>query len=193
MAPGPSPEAYDREARASLLYVARASVAHGLENGTPLRVDPADYPEVLRERRASFVTLRRHGALRGCTGRLAPEHPLTLDVALNAFQSAFGDPRFESLRREEFADLELHISILSPLEPLAAASEAALLEQLRPGVDGLLLREGTAVATFLPDVWDALASPGEFLHELRRKAGLPRGYWSSTLRFERYCTVQIRE
>ena len=156
-------------------------------------MDPADYAEPLRALRASFVTLRIGGDLRGCTGRLEPEYPLVVDVARNAYRSAFEDPRFAPLRAEESPDLEYHISVLGPREPLPADSEQDLLEKLRPGIDGLVLRDGSAVATFLPSVWESLDEPRRFLHELERKAGLPAGHWSATLRFERYETIQILE
>jgi len=193
MAPGPSTEALGRAERRGLTAVARASVEHGLRNGGPLVVDPADYAAPLREVRASFVTLRIDGALRGCTGHLEAEHALVVDVAQNAYRSAFGDPRFEPLGADELRALEIHISVLGPLEPLPADSERALLRELRPGIDGLVLRDGTHAATFLPSVWESLTEPRNFLHELERKAGLPPGHWSPTLRFERYEALQICE
>jgi AmmeMemoRadiSam system protein A len=193
MVPGPSPEAYAAEERAALLDVARGSVACGLREGRALEVDPAEYAAPLRALRACFVTLRIAGELRGCTGRLEPEFPLVVDVARNAYRSAFGDPRFAPLRAEELGGLDYHISVLGPREPLPADSERELLEKLRPGIDGLVLRDGSAAATFLPSVWENLGEPRRFLHELQRKAGLPAGHWSPTLRFERYETVQIPE
>jgi AmmeMemoRadiSam system protein A len=193
MAPGPSTEAYAPADCAALLTVARASVERGLRHGSPLAVDPADYAESIRALRASFVTLRIGGDLRGCTGRLEPEYPLVVDVSRNAYRSAFEDPRFAPLRAEELRDVEFHISVLGPREPLRADSEQALLEKLRPGIDGLVLRDGSAVATFLPSVWENLSEPRRFLHELERKAGLPAGHWSPTLQFERYEAFQIPE
>jgi AmmeMemoRadiSam system protein A len=193
MAPGLSTDAYAPGDRAALLAVARASVQRGLHHGSPLEVDPVDYAEPIRALRACFVTLRIRGDLRGCTGRLEPEYPLVVDVAHTAYRSAFEDPRFEPLRAEELRDVEFHISVLSPREPLRADSELALLEKLRPGIDGLVVRDGSAMATFLPSVWESLSEPRRFLHELERKAGLPAGHWSPTLQFERYEALQIGE
>jgi AmmeMemoRadiSam system protein A len=191
--PGPSPETYAPAECTALLAVARASVECGLQHGSPLEVDPADYAEPIRALRACFVTLRIAGDLRGCTGRLEPEYPLVVDVARNAYRSAFGDPRFAPLRAEELHRLDYHISVLGPREPLQADSERALLAKLRPGIDGLVLRDGSAVATFLPSVWESIDEPRRFLHELERKAGLSAGHWSPTLRFERYEAFQIAE
>ena len=193
MVPGPSTETYASADCAVLLAVARASVEHGLRRGSPLEVDTVDYAESIRALRASFVTLRIEGDLRGCIGCLEPKYPLVVDVARNAYRSAFQDPRFAPLRAEELRDVEFHISVLGPREPLRADSEQALLEALRPGIDGLVLRDGPAMATFLPSVWEGISEPRRFLHELERKAGLPAGHWSPTLRFERYEAFQIPE
>ena len=102
---------------------------------------------------ASFVTLHRRGELRGCIGSLEPHRPLAEDVAGNARAAAYLDPRFAAVAREELPELELEISVLSPLAPLPAASESELVASLRPGVDGLVLVEGARRATFLPAVW----------------------------------------
>ncbi len=175
-----------REPRGSLGEVARDAIAFGLDRSRPPEIHPADYPALLRTLRASFVTLRRGGQLRGCTGSLEATRPAVVDVAHNAYRSAFCDPRFRPLATHELGDLEISVSLLSPLQPLSADSEAALLAALRPGVDGLVLLEGTRRATFLPAVWESLPAPKDFLARLMQKAGLPAGYWSATLRFERY-------
>jgi AmmeMemoRadiSam system protein A len=170
----------------SLRAIARRSIEHGLRANAPLDVEPGDYPPPLCERGASFVTLRLEGELRGCTGMLEATRPLVCDVAHNAFRSAFGDPRFPPLRDDELPRLDVHVAVLSPLEPLPAETEQGLLRALRPGIDGLVLREGARSATFLPAVWESLPEPEDFLGRLREKAGLPFRYWSPSLRFERY-------
>ena len=152
---------------AGLRAVARDAIAHGLREGRPPELDPGLYPDALREPRASFVTLHRHGELRGCTGSLEPDAPLVVGTARNAFRAAFADPRFP---------------------PLAVRSEAELLARLRPGVDGLVLREDGHAATFLPAVWETLPTPEAFVGALLRKAGLAPGHWSPALRFARYTT-----
>ncbi len=182
---------YDAAERESLLELARSAMSHGVRTGRSLEVDPEDHPERLRELRGCFVTLRKHGALRGCTGSLAAERPLVVEIARSAHRTALSDPRFEPVRAEEVPELELHLSVLTPLEPLPADSEAALLAALEPGRDGLVLHEGSAAATFLPAVWEQLPSPSEFLQELRKKAGLPRDHWSSRIWFERYTAEDI--
>jgi hypothetical protein len=174
--------------RTSLRALAREAIAHGLREGRPPRLDLSRYPAPLTEPRASFVTLHRAGELRGCTGSLEPDGPLVVGVARNAYRAAFEDPRFPPLAGWEIEGVEISVALLSPLEPIRAASEAELLRSLRPGIDGLVLRQGRRTATFLPAVWESLPEPREFLHALERKAGLEAGHWSRTLRFERYRT-----
>lgn len=182
---------YDAREKEDLLGVARKAVAHGVRTGQPLEVDPEDHPKRLRDVRACFVTLRRRGDLRGCTGTLETTRPLVSEVARNAHRAALADTRFEPVREEELPELELHISLLTPLEPLPAATERDLLAALEPGRDGLVLHEGAAMATFLPSVWEGVRSPAEFLQELRRKAGLPADHWSPSMWFERYRTEDL--
>jgi AmmeMemoRadiSam system protein A len=177
--------------RRRLLGVAARSIRHGLAQGRALPVDPTAYAAPLRERRATFVTLETGGQLRGCIGALMAERPWVVDVAENAFSAAFRDPRFPPLAEAECHGLSLSISVLTPSEALVFDSEADLLRQLRPGVDGLILSEGIRRGTFLPSVWDQLPDPAQFLAHLKLKAGMAADYWSQGLRVERYTTEQF--
>ncbi len=176
------------EQRKLLLDIARDSILTGLREGHPLVLDPREFEPALQAHRATFVTLNRHGQLRGCIGHLQAVQPLVKDVAENAFSAAFNDNRFPPLSEHEFSDLDIHISVLSPAEPMSFDSEADLLRQLRPGVDGLILEDGYYRGTFLPSVWEQLPTPELFLAHLKQKAGLPQNYWSDTLRVSRYTT-----
>jgi AmmeMemoRadiSam system protein A len=178
----------DEALRQDLRKVAASSISHGLEHGSLLPVNPQEHAEPLRALRASFVTLQIGGVLRGCIGTLEAVRPLVSDVAYNAYAAAFRDPRFSPLRHDEFARLDIHISILSPAQPIEFQSEQDLLRQLRPGVDGLILEEGYHRGTFLPSVWESLPEAPEFLRHLKLKAGLPFDYWSDTLKVQRYTT-----
>ncbi len=126
--------------------------------------------------------------MRGCIGSLEARRPLVEDIAHNAHAAAFHDPRFPPLSPAELADLTIHIAILQPAEALAFHSEAELLAQLRPGIDGLILQDGAHRATFLPAVWEGLPEPRQFLNELKRKAGLRMDYWSDSIQAWRYTT-----
>lgn len=172
--------------RATLREVARRSIVHGLRHQRALAIAAGDYPGSLQALRASFVTLHRQSRLRGCIGALEATLPLVEDVALHAYAAAFEDPRFAPLTEAEQGDLEVHLSVLSPAEALTVSSEAALLAQLRPGRDGLILRFENRRATFLPSVWDGLPTPGEFVAQLKQKAGLARDFWSDAIEVERY-------
>lgn len=179
---------YNEQQRTTLLQLAAASIHHGLEYGRPLTVDTDEFEEPLRQLRACFVTLEIDGALRGCIGSLQAVRPLVEDVAENAHAAAFSDPRFPPLGKAEYSRLHLDISVLQPAVEMEVVDEADLLRQLRPGVDGLILEEGFARATFLPSVWETLPSPAEFLAHLKMKAGLSSHYWSQNIRFSRYTT-----
>ena len=174
-----------------LLRLARDSIAYGLSEGKPLPVRAEDYEQVLREVRASFVTLHLEGQLRGCIGALAARLPLVEDVAEHAFAAAFRDPRFPPLTEGELPQVDLHISILTPSEPMSIADEADLLRQLRPGVDGLIIAKGDKRATFLPSVWESLPDPAQFLAHLKIKAGIGEAENDESLKAWRYTTESI--
>jgi hypothetical protein len=170
----------------TLLRIARDSIAHGLRTGRPLCVEPSDCERGLRDPRAVFVTLRKQGALRGCIGELEPSRTLVESVAYHAYTAAFFDPRFSPVRIDELDALDIHVSVLSPLEEIVFETEDDLVAKLRPGEDGLLLQDGVHRATFLPAVWESLGEPWRFLRELKRKAGLPEQHGSPHLRAWRY-------
>lgn len=173
-----------------LLAIAHDSIADGLKYGKPLPINLDNYADNLTVRRATFVTLEINQRLRGCIGMLEPVRPLVLDIAENAFAAAFRDPRFPPLNAEEVPHLAIHLSILSPSHPLSFTSEQDLLAQLQPGIDGLIMQEGTRRGTFLPAVWQSLPDPKQFLQHLKQKTGLPLHYWSDTLQVSRYhCEV----
>lgn len=181
----------NKEHRQLLLALAKASIQHGLQTGKPLKIDLADYPVELREPRATFVTLHINHELRGCIGMLEAIRPLAEDVAENAFSAAFNDSRFPPLSPEEFKGLEIHLSILTPPEPIVFTCEQDLINQLQPGIEGLILQEGHRRGTFLPSVWESLPKPEQFLRHLKQKAGLFPDYWSDNIRIYRYRTETI--
>jgi len=183
-----APMPFSEQLRAILLDTARRSIRHGLAHGTPLAVDPADFDSPLAEPGASFVTLHQQDVLRGCIGTLEACRPLISDVAENAFAAAFRDPRFAPVKQADSRDISLDISVLGKPEPLEFDSEQELLEQIRPGVDGLILQDGLNRGTFLPTVWESLPERKEFLRHLKTKAGLPADHWSDTVKVWRYTT-----
>ena len=174
--------------RKILKDLAKASIEHGLKYGRPLQTDLTAMADELTVQRATFVTLEKNGQLRGCIGMLEASRPLAEDIAENSYAAAFSDPRFPPLNESEMDDLSIYLSILSPPEIMACQSEEELIQQLRPGIDGLILDDGYHRATFLPSVWESLSKPTDFIHHLKMKAGLQTNHWSQELRAYRYTT-----
>jgi AmmeMemoRadiSam system protein B/AmmeMemoRadiSam system protein A len=174
-----------------LLDLARRSIEQGAEARAPLPVAVDALPPPLRAIRSSFVTLKLEGQLRGCIGSLEARLPLAADVSRSAYRAAYHDPRFAPVTAHERGRLELHVSVLSPMTPIPHRSEAELLSKLRPGIDGLVLRCGSAQATYLPDVWQSLPEPEAFLRTLKQKAGLSPDHWASSVEVFRYTTRAI--
>ncbi len=183
--PGQLPE----NAGPALLGLARAAIAEAL--GQTVASTPA--ADWLRDPGASFVTLKQRGVLRGCIGSLVAHRPLGEDIRANALAAAFHDPRFPPVSAAEWPGVQVEVSVLSPLERLVVRSEADLITQIQPGRDGLLLRYGAYQGTFLPQVWEELPDPGQFLSQLKRKAGLPSDFWSPELEVYRYHVEKWRE
>lgn len=181
----------NKEHQQRLLELAKRSIEQGLKTGKALNIDLTDYPPELVVPRATFVTLNKNHALRGCIGVLEAIRPLAEDIAENAFSAAFNDPRFPPLSIDELKDLDIHLSILTPAEPMLFSSEQDLLLQLQPGIDGLILQDGYRRGTFLPSVWEALPKPEQFLRHLKQKAGLAPDYWSDRINVSRYRTEMI--
>lgn len=179
--------------RATLLELAHAAIRRGFDDRAAPELDTAveSYPKPLREARACFVTLRLHGQLRGCIGSLEAERSLVEDIRANAHAAAFRDPRFQALSIDEFKCLQVEISILDAPIALSFCGQLELRAQLRPGIDGLILAADGRRSTFLPSVWKELPDVGDFLRQLKLKAGLPGDYWSDRVRAWRYTTQSI--
>jgi AmmeMemoRadiSam system protein A len=188
-----NPRVLDPSHRHALLALARQSILAGLHEKR--RVPCPDFLRdgILNAARGSFITLRTEGRLRGCCGTLEPRGALAEGVWRNAWSSAFSDPRFAPLRHDEYQSIDVHISVLSPLEPVAVMTEPELLRQLRPGIDGLLLQRGASQATFLPAVWDQLPDAVEFVRELKSKAGWTTDFWAPDIAAWRYTTESFGE
>jgi len=184
-------ERLDERSAARLLAIARGAVSAAAK-GERYPLVLTSEPDALRGPGAAFVTLRQpDGSLRGCIGSLAPRRPLAEDVVENATSAATRDPRFAPVSQTEAPALAVSVAILSPFEPLDVSDEAGLLAQLRPGVDGLLLRDRGRRALFLPQVWDQLPEPRAFVGALKRKAGLPEGPLSPAFAAERFTVEPI--
>ena len=176
----------------TLLPIPRAAITAAVDQAHPAR--QADETAAwLHELHASFVTLTQQGQLRGCIGSLEARRPLLADVKANAVAAALQDPRFKPLAATELIHTEIEVSLLSPLQAMAFESESHALDQLQPGVHGLVLEFERYRSTFLPQVWEQLPSATEFMAQLKRKAGLPANFWAPGLRLQRYTVSQWKE
>jgi AmmeMemoRadiSam system protein B/AmmeMemoRadiSam system protein A len=183
-----SPDIHRRRA-AIVTGLARAAVASLF--GAPPPTAPAG-ESWLEERRACFVSLHRDGLLRGCIGTTEPRATLHEEVVRCAKAAASTDTRFPPVGPDELDELEIDVSVLSPLRSIEADDEAAALQAIRPGVDGLMLEVGGRRAVFIPAVWEQLPEPAAFLSALRRKAGLP-DEWLPGTRLFRFTAEHYRE
>lgn len=163
--------------RLCLLEVARRSIEAASRSAKLPELDLDGLSPALREPKACFVTLHKHGELRGCTGVLVPRAPLALEVSRTAAQTALYDPRFEPVRPEEVPDLDIEISILTPPQHLKVDTPSQLPRLIRPGIDGVTLIKGPYRATFLPQVWQRVPDSEMFLSMLCQKMGLPASTW----------------
>lgn len=155
---------------------------------------PSDKPSWLLAPGASFVTLTEGRALRGCIGSLEARLPLGDDVRANAVAAAVRDPRFPPLDPAEIDQVAVEVSVLSPPSPLDVSGFSEAYEALRPGIDGVILEVGPRRrATFLPQVWDELPHPADFLRHLWLKAGVEPGVWHAGTRLDTYTVKAWQE
>lgn len=171
------PPRLSQEDRAILLKLARQAIDDAVCRGIVPDVDLNALPPTLREQGVAFVTLTKQGELRGCIGSLEANQPLALDVIDHAAAAAQSDYRFSPVVPEEIPELDIEISCLTPPVPLDYERPEDLLSLLRPGVDGVVIRDGPYRATFLPQVWEKIPDPEQFLSNLCRKMGANAALW----------------
>jgi AmmeMemoRadiSam system protein A len=163
--------------RKSLLWLARETI-YATASHKPLPILPDEQvTDAMKQPGAVFVTLTIGGELRGCIGSLQVYQPLIQDVQAHAIDAAFNDYRFGPVSLAEVPLLEIEISRLTPSEPLPYKSPEQLPKVLKPNVDGVVLRDGYRSATFLPQVWEQLPDPEDFLSHLCQKMGAPANLW----------------
>lgn len=158
------------------LSIARSAIEFGLRK-TSFNLESNFYTQRFSNPGASFVSLHINDQLRGCIGSLTAHRNLHLDIAHNAQAAAFKDPRFAPISVREYANTDIELSILSEPESLGVLDFEQCLNILRPGVDGIILKQDQKQSTYLPSVWAQISDPTEFLHSLRQKAGLDPNKW----------------
>ncbi len=158
------------EDKKELLSIARQTITHFLETGAFPHLTVTQ-PGLLQERGA-FVTLKKHGELRGCIGHLIGDRPLYLVVQNVAVSAAVSDRRFPPVTEDELSDIEIEISVLSPLEQVES------VDQIQVGRHGVIIRRGLKQAVYLPQVAPEQGwSREEMLENLCLKAGLSKDAW----------------
>lgn len=166
-----------------LIMLARQTIANKLGLSIPdenqKKMESALNDPTLQQERGTFVTLHRHGKLRGCIGSIAAVESIIENIRHNAINAAFGDPRFPPLQKKEFNEVDIEVSILTDPQLLVYKNSNELLSRLRPKIDGVILRDGLASATFLPQVWEQLPLVADFLNNLCMKAGLASRAWQT--------------
>jgi len=173
-----------------LLLTARSAIAsrwqdHSVtENSLPLSVRDKQL--------GNFVSLHIDGALRGCIGLIETDQPLSITLVSNALSCAFNDSRFPPLAKDELAQCQIEISLLSPTHPLVFNHKTDLLTQLAPS-HGLILEDATRLAVFLPQVWQHFSEPKQFVDALLRKGGWPDKYWSDSINARTFTCFVITE
>lgn len=192
----------DPRVKREAIALVRGAIAHHLGADPP----PAPESHFFQEVHPAFVTLHRVGVsaeadgaseLHGCIGSFA-NLPFEQTLARSAVSAAFDDPRATPLSFRDLRDLEVEISLLSPAKPIAFGTEEEARAALRPGVDGVILRYHPSHGVdrhglFLPQVWDSLPEPRDFLDELKRKAGLSRSFWAPEITLERFSVEVIHD
>lgn len=160
-----------------LLKIARTAIQNALEGYPNKPIQVGELTEHLKEPGATFVTLTKNGELRGCIGTLEPYLPLYEDVREHAIAAALNDYRFPPVQPSELPLINIEISRLTPPQPLSYENPDELVHKLRPNIDGVVLQDGMQKATFLPQVWEKLPFPEEFLNHLCIKMGSPMDLW----------------
>jgi len=179
------------EEQQTLLRLAREAIERGVKGEKLFPLDETTLTPHLREQGSSFITLTVRGELRGCIGALEPYQSLAEDVREHAVAAALKDPRFPAVRKEELNGIRIEVSRLTRPVPLEYEDTNDLLSKLRPLVDGVILRDEYRRATFLPQVWEKISDPAEFLSNLCYKMGMKENLWRN--RHLEVYTYQVEE
>ena len=166
--------------RKKLLEIARESITRAVRNEQLIRIKLQEHSQLLRDPGASFVTLTIREKLRGCIGTLEANQPLILDVQEHAAAAAMEDYRFPVVREEELQLINIEISRLTPVHLVDYSTPDNLVSKIRVNVDGVLIKASGRRATFLPQVWEKVPDPEQFLSQLCVKMGAPPDLWRGT-------------
>lgn len=167
--------------RKTLLRLARDTIETHLSSGKKVDPTKGDYEltPLMKRKLGTFVTLKKHGQLRGCIGMIQEKMPLYQAVVDYAIHSATKDPRFKPMTADEAKEVDIEISVMNPTaDPMTPFQKVKDVSEIVIGRDGLLLRRGSYQGILLPQVpveqgWDR----DKYLEGICRKAGVPNGAW----------------
>ncbi|HUV67049.1 MAG TPA: AmmeMemoRadiSam system protein B [Sedimentisphaerales bacterium] len=187
---GPNAAGLAEQDKKQLLALARKTMVYALQNRrVPEPVDlGVTIGDAMQRPRAAFVTLTRDSMLRGCIGDIFPQRPLYKSVIINAIHACLNDRRFAPVSQEELKDIHIEISVLTVPAPIASPDE------IRIGIDGVVLNKDGQSAVFLPQVapeqgWNL----EQMLTQLSRKAQLPADGWKEGASFQVFQAVVFGE
>jgi AmmeMemoRadiSam system protein A len=163
--------------RQFLLVLARRALENAVCGEPPPELRQEDLSTTLVEFGASFVTLTRRGMLRGCIGAIEPYQGLAEDVREHAAAAALEDYRFAPVRPDELPEICIEVSRLTKPIPLDYENAEELVNKIRPGIDGVVIRDGFRRATFLPQVWEKIPQQADFMAQLCQKMGARSDLW----------------
>jgi AmmeMemoRadiSam system protein A len=180
--------------RKYLLDLARNTIISRSKKVLLTEKEISNLPDELKENRGCFVTLTINKQLRGCIGYILPISPLYQTVIENAYNAAYGDPRFSPVKKDEIEKLNIEISVLTIPEKVKYCDKNDLLCKINSLEDGIIIKKGFSGATFLPQVWEQLPNKEEFLNQLCLKAGLCFNEWENgSLDVEKYNVEAFEE
>lgn len=172
--------------------ICKKTILRGVEDRhLPTGRDFIHIPQIFEEEGACFVTLEKNGNLRGCIGSITAHRSLFDDLVRNSYNSAFSDTRFKPVSKDELEDISISVSLLSVPSKMIFKNEEDLLAQIRPYIDGIIIKDGAYQAVYLPSVWEQLPEKSVFLNSLKQKAGLPSNYFSKTFEAYKFTTEYI--
>jgi uncharacterized protein len=173
------PDQLTQNDRLRLLQLARQALVKAVNGERVPPLNLKDEADCLQEVGATFVTLTIGNELKGCIGTLDATIPLVEDVREHVVAAAIQDYRFTSITPDELPDIKIEISRLTPPKHLEYSDPYELLDKLRPHLDGVVLKKGHRRATFLPQVWEKVSSPEDFLSYLCHKLGESADAWKT--------------
>ena len=185
-------ENFSRLYKEHLLQIAQISLEKAVKYGKHYSPSRRSFPEDIFDKGAVFVTLKKNGELRGCIGSILPTMSVAQNIADNAYAAALSDKRFLPVEEKELPEITYSIALLTNFEKVEYKSEQDVLNKIKAGIDGLVIRDGDRQGVFLPAVWKELPDKNNFFKHLKIKAGMNPNYWNNRINVYRFRTVEVR-